>query len=119
MAGAAIIDWRSFHARSYLHAWDRLHYGGSDPYDPTSHHTRFSPLTNIKNVRTPTLVLHGELDWDAPVEQGYTLHRALKDLGVETQLVVYPREPHGLSEYEHRRDLLTRLRDWMVDHLTG
>ncbi len=117
MAGAAIVDWRSFHARSYLHLWDRFHYGGSDPYDPTSFHTTFSPITNIKNATTPTLILHGELDWDAPVEQGYTLHRALKDLGVETRLVVYPREPHGISELTHRIDLLTRLRDWMVDHL--
>ena len=68
-------------------------------------------------MRTPTLILHGELDWDVPVEQAYFLHRALKDLDVETQLVVYPREPHGFSEYAHRLDQFTRLRDWMVSHL--
>ena len=118
MAGASIVDWRSFHGRSYLHTWDRLHYGGSDPYDPASHHTRFSPLTHIRNATTPTLILHGEQDWDVPVEQAYILHRALRDLGVEAQLVVYPREPHGLTEYAHRLDMLTRLRDWFVDRLT-
>ena len=117
MAGAAITDWPSFHGRSYLHSWDRKHYGDSDPYDPASNHARFNPLAHVKAIRTPTLILHGELDWDVPVEQAYFLYRALRDLGVETQLVVYPREPHGFSEYAHRLDLFTRLRDWMVGHL--
>jgi dipeptidyl aminopeptidase/acylaminoacyl peptidase len=45
------------------------------------------------------------------------MYRALKDLGVETQLVVYPREPHGFTEYAHRLDMITRIRDWMVEHL--
>ena len=119
MAGAAIVDWVSFHGRSYLHTWDRLHYGNSDPYDPESNHAKFNPLPHLKNATTPTLILHGELDWDAPVEQGYFLHRVLKDHGVETRLVIYPREPHGPSEYEHRLDILRQLRTWMVDHLAA
>ena len=119
MAGAAVVDWHSFHGRSYLHTWDRLHYGGSNPYDPTSAHVRFNPLANVGAATTPTLILHGELDWDVPVEQGYILHRALKDHGVETQLVVYPREPHGATEYQHRLDILVRLRDWFVNRLAG
>ncbi len=117
MAGAAITDWRSFHGRSYLHTWDRKHYGDSDPYDADSAHARFNPFANIRAITTPTLFLHGELDWDVPVEQAYFMYRALKDLGVETQLVVYPREPHGFTEYAHRLDMITRIRDWMVDHL--
>jgi dipeptidyl aminopeptidase/acylaminoacyl peptidase len=117
MAGASITDWRSFHGRSYLHTWDRKHYGDSDPYDPASNHARFNPFAHVQAVSTPTLFLHGELDWDVPVEQAYFMHRALKDLGVETRLVVYPREPHGFTEYAHKLDMLTRIRDWMVDHL--
>lgn len=77
---------------TYLHRWDRLHYGNSDPYDAASHHTRFSPLAHIRNARTPTLILHGEQDWDVP---------------------------HGITESAHRLDLLTRLRDWFVEHLAG
>jgi dipeptidyl aminopeptidase/acylaminoacyl peptidase len=119
VAGAAITDWRSFHGRSYLHSWDRLHYGGSDPYDPQSAHARFSPMSHIRNASTPTLLLHGELDWDVPVEQAYILHRALKDLGVETRLVVYPRASHMPSELAHRLDLLARVCDWMAGHLAS
>jgi dipeptidyl aminopeptidase/acylaminoacyl peptidase len=117
MAGAAITDWPSFHGRSYLHTWDRKHYGNSDPYDAASNHARFNPFAYVRAVSTPTLFLHGELDWDVPVEQAYFMYRALRDNGVETQLVVYPREPHGFSEYAHRLDMLERIRDWMLEYL--
>src|SRR4029079_11720446 len=116
-AGAAITDWGSVHRRSYLHTWDRKHYGDSDPYDAAGNHARFNPFANVQAVSTPTLFLHGELDWDVPVEQAYFMYRALRDLGVETQLVVYPREPHGFSEYANRLDMLTRIRDWFVERL--
>lgn len=116
--GAGITDWRSFHGRSYLHSWDVIHYGGSDPYDPESQHARFSPINYIQNVKTPTLILHGEEDWDVPVEQAYQFHRALKDLGVETELVVYPREPHGPVEYEHVIDIGNRLVGWFKAKLS-
>ncbi|MCH8222471.1 MAG: S9 family peptidase [Chloroflexi bacterium] len=116
--GAGISDWRSFHGRSYLHSWDVIHYGGSDPYDPESPHARFSPINYIRNVKTPTLILHGEEDWDVPVEQSYQFYRALKDLGVETELVVYPREPHGPVEYEHLIDIGDRLVNWFKAKLS-
>ncbi len=94
-----------------------IHYGGSDPYDPEGAHARFSPINHIANVKTPTLILHGEQDWDVPVEQSYQFHRALTDFGVEAQLVVYPREPHGPVEYEHQIDIGNRLIDWFTTHL--
>jgi len=117
--GAGWVDWRSFHGRTEIPLWDRLHYGGSDPFDPTSHQAHFSPLANIRAIHTPTLIIHGAADVGAPVEQSYLLYRALKDHGVETQLVLYPREPHGPSEYAHRLDILNRLRDWFARHLTA
>ena len=109
---AGISDWRSFHGRSYLHTWDRIHYGDSDPYAPNSKHAQFSPIAHIKNVRTPSLILHGELDWDVPVEQSYQFYRGLKDLGVQAELVVYPLEPHGLTEKAHLLDAARRIPDW-------
>ena len=108
--GAGIADWRAFHGRSYLHVWDAIHYDDSDPYDLDSAHAAFSPINFVKNVQTPTLILHGEQDWDVPVEQGYQFFRALKDQGVDTRLVVYPREPHGVEEYGHQLDIAKRVR---------
>jgi len=54
-----------------------------------------------------------------PVEQAYMLHRGLKDLGVETRLVVYPRASHGPSELAHRLDIVNRVCDWMTGHLAS
>ena len=115
--GAGIADWRAFHGRSYLHVWDAIHYDDSDPYDLDSAHAAFSPINFVKNVQTPTLILHGEQDWDVPVEQGYQFFRALKDQGVDTRLVVYPREPHGVEEYGHQLDIAKRVRQWFEERL--
>ena len=114
---AGISDWRSFHGRSYLCDWDSIHYGGADPWDPDGIFRRRSPITHVKNMVTPTLILHGEEDLDVPVEQGYFFYRALKDLGVETELVVYPREPHGIREKAHVLDSNRRTLEWFTRHL--
>ena len=114
---AGISDWRSFHGRSYLCDWDSIHYGGADPWEPDGLYRRFSPITYVKQVTTPTLIVHGEEDGDVPVEQGYLFFRALKDLGVETELVVYPREPHGLGERNHMLDMNRRAVEWFARHL--
>ncbi len=66
---AGISDWRSFHGRSYLCDWDAIHYGGADPWDPDGIFRPRSPITHVRSVTTPTLILHGEKDLDVPVEQ--------------------------------------------------
>ncbi|NQW17360.1 MAG: S9 family peptidase [Chloroflexi bacterium] len=110
--GAGISDWRSFHGTSYLHTWDVMHYDGANPYEAASEHAKFSSLNFIENVSTPTLILHGEQDEDVPVEQAYQWYRALQDHDVVSELVVYPREPHGVSEYEHQIDIGNRMVGW-------
>lgn len=114
---AGVSDWRSFHGRSYLCDWDAIHYGDADPWDPDGTYRRFSPITFVKRARTPTLILHGEQDGDVPVEQSYLFYRALKDLGVETELVVYPREHHGFVERNHKLDQHRRTTQWFADRL--
>ena len=71
----------------------------------------------MKRVETPTLMLHGEDDEDVPVEQSYLFHRALKDIGVRTELVVYPRENHGFVEYNHILDSTSRITSWFTNLL--
>lgn len=116
VAGAAIINWLSFHGTSYLNRWDELHYA-ANPYERESKHQQFSPINFIGNATTPTLILHGEKDGDVPVSQGYELFRALKEKGIETELVVYPREPHGPGETAHVKDLITRACDWFEKYV--
>lgn len=119
MVGAGISDWRSFHGKSYLCDWDAKHYGNTDPWDPDGLYRTFSPITHVRNVTTPTLIIHGEKDDDVPVEQSYLLHRALKDLEISTELIIYPREPHGPQERNHITDINTRIISWFSKYLSN
>ncbi|MBI5880121.1 MAG: S9 family peptidase [Chloroflexi bacterium] len=118
MAGAGIANWRSFHGLTKYPTFDTTFYR-ADPYDSDKEnpYELFSALTYVKRIKTPTLIVHGERDPDVPVAQAYEFHRALKDHGVETQLVVYPRERHGFSEKAHNLDLWKRVVDWFVKRL--
>jgi dipeptidyl aminopeptidase/acylaminoacyl peptidase len=58
---------------------------------------RQSPLKYIANAKTPTLVIHNEEDLRCEIEQGEQVFVALKKLGLETEMVRFPGEPHGLS----------------------
>jgi dipeptidyl aminopeptidase/acylaminoacyl peptidase len=114
---AGISDWRTFHGKTSITAWDSIFYGDADPWDPDGIFREFSPITHVKNAKTPTLIIHGEIDRDVPVEQAYLFHRALTELDVETELVVYPREPHGFSERAHILDSTRRTVDWFSERL--
>jgi dipeptidyl aminopeptidase/acylaminoacyl peptidase len=78
-----------------------------------------SAMTHIDKVTTPTLILHGASDERVPVGQAMELYRALKDRGKTTELVFYPREPHGFSEYYHLKDRMTRIYDWVTRYTLG
>jgi dipeptidyl aminopeptidase/acylaminoacyl peptidase len=80
---------------------------------------KLSPLYHVKNVTTPTLFLHGEADDRVPTSQGYEMYNALKRKGVETQMVVYPRQPHGPREPKFVLDIMQRHIDWVEKHLGG
>jgi dipeptidyl aminopeptidase/acylaminoacyl peptidase len=87
-----------------------------DPYDLTGRVLSRSPIVHVRNVRTPTLIVHGELDRCVPVSQAYEMYNGIARLGtVPVELVVYPREGHGIAERAHRIDFWHRARAWF-DH---
>ena len=77
---------------------------------------RQSPLNHAARVRTPTLVMTGEQDIRVPPEQSHEFYRALKARGVETELILYPREGHGVGEPRHRRHYLETILAWINRH---
>ncbi len=114
---AGIYDWRAFHGNSYLNGWEVVHYGGKEPRDVLDLWEKFSPINYVRSVETPTLIVHGEIDLSCPVEGAYAFYRGLKDAGVETELVVYPRGGHGITERVHEQDQKRRSVEWIVDRL--
>jgi dipeptidyl aminopeptidase/acylaminoacyl peptidase len=78
---------------------------------------RLSPLKHVERCRTPTLVLHGEKDERCPLYHGRAWYAGLKNRGIETEMIIYPREGHALSERPHQLDLMQRVLAWFDRHL--
>ncbi len=78
---------------------------------------KLSPFNRVEQVVTPTLILGGEKDWNVPVINSEQLYLALRRLGVETELIVYPGEYHGIDTPSHTKDLYQRYLDWFGKHL--
>ncbi|HEX5167478.1 MAG TPA: prolyl oligopeptidase family serine peptidase, partial [Thermomicrobiales bacterium] len=116
VAGASITNWISFHGVSTIPGFDASFYA-VDPFNWDGHYGQFSPMAHVRNVTTPTLFLHGERDPICPLGQAHEMWRALKELGTDTQLTVYPREPHGIREREHARDVLERALGWWTRYV--
>ena len=72
-----------------------------------------SPLKYVKNVKTPTLVLHSDNDYRVPIEQGEQWFRALRHYGVPSEIVFFPRENHNLTRTGEPKHLVESLK-WQV-----
>ena len=77
---------------------------------------RRSSLRYVANVKTPCMLMHGENDNDVPIAESEQFYIALKDVGVETVMVRYPREGHGLREPKHVVDMIERSIRWYEKH---
>jgi len=78
-------------------------FGDQPPWENLENYWRQSPMKHIGNAKTPTLVIHSEEDLRCDMEQDEQVYVALKKLGVDTEMVRFPDEPHGLSR-EGRTD---------------
>jgi dipeptidyl aminopeptidase/acylaminoacyl peptidase len=115
VSGAPVIDMASEFGTENGSAYDEWFYG--TPYEKLDGFIKSSPMTFVKNARTPTLLLQGEDDTTDPIGQSQQFYRGLKRYGVDTDLVLYPREPHGLREEKHLIDRLTRILAWYDKYL--
>ncbi|PYS45405.1 MAG: peptidase S9 family protein [Acidobacteria bacterium] len=85
------------------------------PWNPKSWETYVKisyPFLHADRIKTPTLFLGGERDFNVPVQGGQQMYQALRSLGVETQLVIYPNEFHGITRPSYVRDRYERYLAW-------
>jgi dipeptidyl aminopeptidase/acylaminoacyl peptidase len=75
------------------------------------------PFLHADRITTPTLFLGGDADWNVPLINSEQMYQALKSLGRETELVVYPGEPHSLNKPSHRLDRMQRYLAWYGKYL--
>jgi dipeptidyl aminopeptidase/acylaminoacyl peptidase len=89
------------------------------PWEKTDLWVKLSPFYNVRNVKTPTLILCGQDDWNVPLINSEQLYQALRRLGVSTQLVVYPGQGHGISRPSYQKDRYERYIAWYDKHVKG
>lgn len=119
-AGAIVergfLDPASFQGTSDIGSFFGDEYVGTDPADIA----RQSPFAVAHQVRTPTLVMHSELDFRCPLEQATRYYTALKRSGAEAELLVFPGEDHELTrsgQPRHRLERFEAVLDWWERYL--
>ncbi len=86
-------------------------YLGATPWDDPDIYRQASPITYIKSAKTPTLIQHGEYDRRVPIAGAYELYQGLRDMGVETKMVMYP-GGHNPSKPRQARQIMEENLAW-------
>ena len=116
MAGAPVTNLMSFNGTADIPGFLPSYFGG-EFWEDQKVYEDHSAMFNIKNAKTPTIIIHGQADDRVPPEQGLQLHRALQRLGVPTKMVTYPRQPHGFTEPKFIQDVGERVTDWFNNYI--
>lgn len=108
---APVTHWASKHLTTYIPAFDELFL--NDKYNnPDGRYHQRSPVMHAHKAKTPTLHICGALDRCTPPGQAMEFHNALLEHGVESVLVTYPEEGHGVRKYPAVIDYATRVVAW-------
>ncbi len=114
---AGIANLISYNYMTYYNQYEQIEFGQLPHQDDFMNILwERSALKHIAAVATPTMLMHGENDNDVPIAEAEQYFVALKDVGVETVFVRYPREGHGIREAGHVVDSLNRSIAWYEKH---
>jgi dipeptidyl aminopeptidase/acylaminoacyl peptidase len=116
--GAMVTDWASEYAMGFNHDV-KLWYIGGTPWENPDAYRRQSSYSHIDKVTTPTLLLHGEEDDTDTIGQSMMFYQGLKDRGVPTRFIRFPREPHGFREPHHIRTRDAEEIHWLMKYARG
>ncbi|MGJ5816968.1 prolyl oligopeptidase family serine peptidase [Paludibaculum fermentans] len=116
--GAGISDWMTYYVNTDIHPFTRQ-YLKATPWEDPEIYRKTSPITNIKQARTPTLIQHGGNDQRVPLPNAYELFQGLRDQGVESRLVVYKGFGHGISKPKQHRHVMEDNFTWFSKWIWG
>ena len=102
--GAGLPDLYSMYSQTDIHRYMTMFMGMKAPWDNFQEYWDHSPMKFVGNVKTPTMILHGQADTRVPIPQAEEFYRALYEKHVPVEYVTYPRENHGFVEPRHIQD---------------
>jgi dipeptidyl aminopeptidase/acylaminoacyl peptidase len=118
-SGAGTSNWISMYAQSDVQRNRQFYLGDKLPYDDFDAYWVQSPLKYIKNAKTPTMIHVVEGDPRVPSPQSIELHMALKQLGVPTELFMYPGNTHGIPDPRNQLVKSVSEMAWMDYYVRG
>src|SRR5262245_14731313 len=116
--GAGISDWMTYYVNTDIHPFTRQ-YLKATPWDDPEIYRKTSPISYVKNAKTPTLIQHGELDRRVPIPNAYELRQALEDRGVPVKMVVYKGFGHGIDKPKQQRSVMEHNYEWFSRWIWG
>jgi dipeptidyl aminopeptidase/acylaminoacyl peptidase len=119
--GAGISDWMTYYVNTDIHPFTRQ-YLKSTPWDDPQIYAKTSPITYIKQAKTPTLIQHGGADQRVPLPNAYELYQGLQDNQVPTKLIVYQGFGgigHGPTKPKSHRATMEHNLEWFDQYMFG
>ncbi len=117
VTGASVVNFLANYGHDmYQNTWE-AEFGF--PWEPNEDLDAIDIFSQLGKVTTPTLIMGGKEDWNVPIQNSEQMYQVLKRRGVETQLVVYPKEHHGIRRPSFQVDRYTRYLDWFDTHVKG
>lgn len=117
-AGAPVTNLMSFNGTADIPAFVPDYFGGQF-WEVMDVYQKHSAMFNVKGVKTPTMIQHGEADIRVPISQGYEFYNALKAQGVPTRMLVLPRQPHGPNEPKMQLQAMQANLEWFEKFIGG
>lgn len=112
-----VINWYSWALTSDLPSFGTLYWFSGPPWEKSEEYVKRSVLSYVDKVTTPTLLATGEEDYRTPISEAEQYYAALKLRKIETVLVRFPGEPHGLSARpSHQVAKILYVSDWFDQH---
>ncbi len=114
--GAGVTNLMSFNGTADIPSFIP-DYFGAESWEDLDIYRDHCAMFQVKGVKTPTLIQHGDSDVRVPISQGYEFYNALRRQGVETRMVVLPRQPHGPTEPKMLLKVMQTNLDWFNKYL--
>jgi dipeptidyl aminopeptidase/acylaminoacyl peptidase len=116
--GAGISDWMTYYVNTDITPFTRQ-YLHATPWDDPEIYAKTSPITTIKQARTPTLIQQGSNDKRVPMPDSYELYRGLQDQHVPSKLIFYSGFGHGINKPKSNLAVMRANLDWFSHYIWG
>ena len=117
--GAGISDWMTYYVNTDIHPFTRQ-YLKATPWDDPEIYAKTSPITYIKQAKTPTLIQHGATDQRVPLPNAFELYQGMQDQNVPVKLIVYQGFGgigHGPTKPKSHRATMDHNLEWFDQYL--